>query len=152
MIKPSLPDTLHETLTLAVNDARKLDRRLYRPDFFYWHSPWNDVCLVCLAGCIIAGSLSFNRHQEMLPSSIDHTTDNKLQAVNCCRIGDWSHAFDVFHNHKPSIELMARLECLDAPEMFEFKGWEQFDAHLESLEAIIPALREIENQALSALR
>ena len=144
----ALPDTLHETLTLAVKDARTLDRKRYRPNFFYWHSPWNDVCLVCLAGCIVAGSLSFGRDQEMLTCSVDHKTHSKLQAVNCCRLGDWNYAFNVFHNRKPSIKLMARLESLDAPEKFEFKGWEQFDAHLRSLEAIIPRLAEIEREAL----
>ena len=89
----TLPDTLHETLSLAITDARKLDRRLYEPRYFYWHSPDNGLCLVCLAGCIVAGSLSIDRDREILPCSFGYETDRKLQAVNACRVGDWSYAF-----------------------------------------------------------
>lgn len=144
----TLTETLHETLSLAVTDARKLDHRLYEPRYFYWHSPDNGLCLICLAGCIVAGSLATERDREILPCSFCYQTHRKLQAVNACRVGDWSYAFHTFHRYHPSIESQARLESLDAPDRIDFNGWEAFDAHVRSIESIIPLLAKIELDAL----
>ena len=144
----NLPETLHETLSLAVSDAAKLDRKLYTPRYFYWHSHDLDQCLICLSGCIVAVTLKTDRSKEILPCSFDFETDRKLQAVNACRTGDWNFAFHIFHRHYPSIESQAHLETLPLPDNIDFNNWESFDSHLRSIQSIVPLLAEIEIEAL----
>ena len=152
MNTPTLPDTLSDTLTLAINDARLLDRSLYVPHNRFWHgydSAYNGKCVVCLAGSIISQSFNVNRNTITTPDSFAPMIDLKLRAINLCRNGDYSSAFNFFHDFTPPPELQTRLDCLPSPSMSDFIGWEQFDSHLDSLEAILPALREIENEALA---
>ena len=144
----SLPETLHETLSLAVDDAAKLDRKLYQPRYFYWHSQYLDQCLICLAGCIVAMTLNSDHTEDIQPCSFGFETDRKLQAVNACRTGDWNYAFHIFHRHYPSLESQARLESLPLPSNITFNSWESFESHLRSIKSILPLLREIEIEAL----
>ena len=148
MNNTALPDTLHETLALAIEDAAKLDRKLYRPHYFYWHSLDLEKCLVCLAGCIVAGSLNSSSSHELVPCSFSFDIDRKLQAVNACRTGDWNFAFHVFHRRYPSIESQSRLETLPLPDYINFDNWQSFDSHLRSIQKILPLLAAIEIDAL----
>lgn len=155
MKKPSLPDTLSDTLALAIADARSLDRTLYLPHYRFWHghdTTHSEKCLVCLAGSIISRTLKVDHLTITTPGSYPLVTDRKLRAVNACRSGDFNSAFSVFHDCIPPSDLQVRFISLPKPVHFIFIGWEEFIAHLDSLESIIPALREIENEALRFVR
>ena len=148
----TLPNTLSDTLALAIRDARQLNRTLYTPHHRYWHGYCTDFrfqCLVCLTGSIISQSFRTDRKIITSPGNYPAEIDHKLRAINLCRIGEFLDAFRMFHNHvPPRDEHWDRLHRLTLPRHFDFIGWEQFDAHLDSLEAVIPELREIENEAL----
>ena len=64
----TLPETLHETLTLAISDSLSLNRTLYEPRYFYWHTPDQGKCCICLAGGILAGTLRTDRYDEIIPT------------------------------------------------------------------------------------
>ena len=148
----TLPNTLSETLALAINDARQLDRTLYHPHCRFWHgynTDFRDRCVVCLAGSIISQSFKTDRNICTSPSDYPIEINRKLSAINLCRIGDFLSAFQTFYNRVPAQdEQWDRLNRLAVPRHYDFIGWEQFDAHLDSIESIIPLLREIENASL----
>ena len=155
MNRPSLPDTLSDTLALAINDARNLDRSLYHPHSRFWHgylSEFHDKCVICLAGSIIAQSFHVDHNTVTTPGRYPGKIDRKLRAVNLCRGGDFIGAFGLFHDRNAPTGLETRLACLPLPAISDFIGWEQFESHLDSLEALLPALREIENEVLTAAR
>ena len=155
MNTPSLPDTLSDTLALAINDARSLDRTLYLPHYRFWHgyhTTHSDKCLVCLAGSIISRTLKVDRLTIITPGCYPLVTDRKLRAINACRSGDFNSAFSLFHDFILPAELQVRLISLPNPVRIIFIGWEEFSTHLDSLESIIPALRVIENEALRSVR
>ena len=152
MHTPTLPNTLSDTLALAINDARQLDRSLYLPHCRFWHGYTTDFrnqCVVCLAGSIISQSFKTAHNIVTSPSDYPIEINRKLLAINLCRIGDFLDAFRMFHNDVPAQdEQWDRLHRLAVPRHYDFIGWEQFDAHLDSIEAVIPVLREIENASL----
>ena len=140
------------TLPNTLSDTRQLDRTLYTPHHRYWHGYCTDFrfqCLVCLAGSIISQSFRTDRKIITCPGNYPAEINLKLRAINLCRIGEFLDAFRMFHNHVPAQdEHWDRLHRLAVPRHYDFIGWEQFDAHLDSIEAIIPVLSEIENSSL----
>ena len=155
MNEPSLPGTLSDALALAVKDARLLDRSLYQPHSRFWHgynTEFRDKCLVCLAGSIIARSFDVDSRTITCPGHYPLQIDRKLRSINLCRRGDFLSAICMFYDRAVPVDIERRLLALAQPEHSEFIGWEQFESHLDSLEAILPALREIENEALSSNR
>ena len=145
-----LPDTMAGLLFTAVSDARSLDRLQYLPACDIWHAIHNeDFCLVCLAGSVMAGALELPTHLDLAPSMFSDPATNKLQAINLMRIGDWCCAFHKIHGYSPQHGIRARLNELGIPPFSDFQGWDQFDLHLEGLEALIPQLRSIEKDAQS---
>ena len=60
------------------------------------------------------------------------------------RIGYWCSAFKRIYDCDLQPSLRSMLERIPVPLHTEFIGWEQFDAHLESLERIIPRLRQVD--------
>ncbi len=153
MDTPSLPDTLSETLSLAISDARHLSRSDYHPHYRFWHGfSSNDAhqCQVCLAGSIIARSLNINPSTIASPDSFPPATAQKLRSLNACRIGEFLNAYSIFHYNLPSVESQKRLLSLPCPSRILFIGWKEFDIHLTSLEKIVPLLEEIELEALKS--
>ena len=146
----TLPKTLNGLLGVAVSDAKSLSRELYIPHFAYWHRPHiGQRCEVCLAGSLIAGSLECNRNYNVLVHMLDETLKAKVEALNAMRRGDFTNAYRILYNRRPSPRTHTRLDELPVPAHPEFVGWQQFNAHLRSLDAIIPRLREIEETRLA---
>ena len=147
--KPQL-DTLYGLLETSVADSRKLNRRTYRPHYYEWHS-MNDhgQCEICLGGSLIAGTLRFSPHTDLMPWMLPFAARNKLEALDAMRSGDWVNAYRILYQHEPPIRTYARLSCLPHPSHADFIGWRQFNAHLKSLQRIIPKLRKIEEDAAS---
>ena len=145
----TLPGTMTGLLETAIADARKLKRRTYRPHYHEWHV-MNDhgQCEICLAGILIAGTLRFSPLTQMTPWMLPSKTQHKLEALDAMRSGDWCTAYHLLYQQEPSIKTQARLSCLPLPDHAEFVGWRSFNAHLRSLQRIIPKLRKIETEAL----
>jgi len=144
-MKPrSLPDTLSDLLTCAIDDARQLDRSRYLPSARQWHVHQENQCLVCLSGAVMAASLEADPLIELAPSDFPHNAMHKLYALNRIRCGNWIDAWVFLHGSPPSLLIRNRLSDLPSPRFSHFQGWDQFDAHLRCLEALVPHLRTIE--------
>lgn len=144
-----LPGTLHQMLALAVADARRIDRNDYLPSFGDWHTPTDDgLCAICLAGSVLAGTLGASPHSQAMPFLKNNAYFRKLEALDSSRCGKWIEAFCFMHRKPPTGITRTRLHSLPAPSNALFQGWEQFDAHLDSIETFIPLIREIELEYL----
>ena len=143
-----LPNTLNELLAAAILDARHLNPATYYPSFIRWHrSPMNGHCEISLAGSIIARTYHSAHRLNIIPAMFSLAIKHKLYAIDDMRIGKWLSAFMVLYKTSPSPEIEKSLVALPQPAHFNFKGWLQFNAHLDSLEPIVDELREIERDA-----
>ena len=144
---------LHEILAAAIVDARGLDREVYTPNFSHWHQPddgipsFVEACQICLAGAVIAGRLVDGAMENLSDEDFEPAIASRLLALNSMRLGDWDGAWREVH----SGPIPQGLIFLAHPSCDTFTNWKEFDENLKSLEAILPALREIEDQALGAI-
>ena len=144
----ALPSTLAGLLRTAIDDARSLDQSLYVPHFDNWHFVnVRDLCEICLAGGIIAGSLHNPPSMTLDPNYFSRKTEDKLRAVDAMRSGDWTAAFRYVYDFAPDRNLFARLRALPAPHHDKFCDWPNFERHLDSLESVLPALTAIDELA-----
>jgi len=138
-------NSMSNLLETAISDARNLNPTTYRPNSTSWHSAdGDDHCHVCLSGSVIAGTLQATPDLTLNPYSFTGETTRKLDALNFMRCGDWIMAFKRFYKHWPSTFTHQRLLQLPKPSNTDFTGWHAFRAHLNSLESILPELRQIE--------
>ena len=101
------PKKLSDLITLAITDGRRLDRNVYVPCASAWHETraeeTGDTCAVCLAGCVIAGTLEapFNplateeedREDDIEPEDIDDEDWYRaITSLNHVRAGRWQEA------------------------------------------------------------
>ena len=159
----SPPRLLSDLIELAIDDARKLDRKRYKPTFETWHEPqWHlkdKTCLVCLAGAVIAstlecatttqvriapaadrrlGAFSFiltsrNEEQETSGPLARKNWENTLWALDAVRNGHWNEAVRKLNGMYPNKANQERLDTLHRPDQIMFNSWESFDKHLSSL-------------------
>ena len=142
---------MSKLLEVAIADARSLDRSLYRPFSREWHTKLPDgPCLICLAGSVIAGTFKASINSKRFPWSYDTEEADKLCAINSMRSGDWSRAFYIVYGVNPGARISQKLYTLRKPAHVEFNGWDEFHAHLDSLEALLPTLREIDIAAFAS--
>lgn len=88
-----LPSKPSELLKVALADLEKIEGM---PDKYVisfgsrWHSPCSttDVCEVCFAGSVMAGTLVANPNNNIYPDYYDEKTTRKLKALNDFREGD----------------------------------------------------------------
>ena len=144
----TLPSTLSGLLEAAILDARSLDRTVYVPYHDEWHhASTRNYCEVCLGGALMAGKLKLSPRVSVSPHMLAHETEVKLDALDFMRCGLWKQAFDLIHNRVPSRAISDLLFTLPAPPFGNFTGWIEFNAHLDSLEELLPALRNIDQHA-----
>ena len=90
-----LPDTLGELALLALDDAEIIKRNpLYTIDMETWHAPsaTDDVCKVCLAGCVIAQTMQRPRLNEYDPEEFSFDLKHKLFALDNFRCAAFTEA------------------------------------------------------------
>ena len=154
------PERLAGLITLAIADARKLDRARYLPLAQAWHRGYPETpdaapsrCNVCLAGCLIAGTLGASRTDEVVVSEPDGETRSSLvitdpdwryalYSLNGARQGLWMGAL-VTIGHIVDEDTSRRLREIPPPDCEAFAGWNEFDIHLASLEDRAARLREL---------
>lgn len=141
-----LPGTMNGLLEAAINDARTLDRASYYPSSREWHNFYRGSarCKICLAGCIIAGSLKVAPDINVDSASFDLRTESLLDALDQMRYGIWSKAHRLIYGDIATSDLREYLYALLQPSRSDFTGWDDFDVHLASLESFLPRLRIVD--------
>jgi hypothetical protein len=88
-----LPNKLSALLRLAVQDAQKCEAmpEKYRLDMRSWHQPSGSVCAVCMAGSVIAQTMSADELMEYEPEDFGDDAD-RLCAINYMRQGGFETA------------------------------------------------------------
>lgn len=146
-----LASTLFGLLESAIGDAEELDRFHYIPYSENWHkSRYSDTCEICLAGCLIAGTLRNSQRRTLVPNMFSADTEHKLMIVDAMRSGEWHSAFKSLYQQDPNPEVAAQLRRLAHPSDTHFHGWDEFLAHLQSLKNMLPLLSEIDALAEQA--
>ena len=137
--------SMSDLLEAAIIDARSLDPRIYQPNYIALHDAAVSVqCQVCLAGSLIAGTLEATPDQSFTPDHFDSNVRGNLESLNYMRQGHWLFAFYEFYRHWPRTSIENRLRKLPKPNNANFRCWNTFHSHLDSLESTLPELREIE--------
>ena len=140
-----LPSTMSSLLEAAIKDARNIDRSRYMPFSEEWHNALNSsVCEVCLAGSLIAETFLIPFDLDFAPFMFSDVTMRKLEAVDSMRCGFWRRVFDLIYAEVPNKAISDKLEALGMPDNADFYGWGEFDRLLNSLESLLPRLREID--------
>ncbi len=143
-----LPSTLSGLLESVIVDAEELDRFHYIPYSENWHKVrYSDACEICLAGCLIAGTLRNSHHRTLVPNMFSADTEHKLMIVDAMRSGEWRSAFIRLYQQDPDRETSEKIRRLAQPSNTHFHGWDEFLAHLQSLKNLLPLLREIDSLA-----
>ena len=143
-----LPGSLADLLECAIDDAGNLDPGAYLPYSGNWHTHrGRDLCEVCLAGCIIAGTLKNPGTRTLIPDMFSADTELKLEIVDSMRSGEWLSAFKCLYQQDPTEEIARELRLLPHPSVTHFYGWEEFEKHLKSLINLLPQLRKIDTLA-----
>ena len=138
-----LPDKLSELIELAVKDARKLDRRTYRPDSTVFHVPFPDpdghMCSVCDAGAVIAGTLNIRTGINVAPFSFNFPISNKLEALDRARRGGYGVALEWMGvTYNPRL-----IRDIERSPYRMYETWEEFDKHLVHMEGVAQRLKEL---------
>ncbi len=100
----------------------------------------------------MAGRLKVNPDNTFSSLSFDHKTESKLDALDNMRYGLWQQAFDLIYNLVPSLQIRDYLIALPTPAHSEFYGCVEFEAHLASMERMLPQLRGIDRAAARLIR
>ncbi|MCY4499244.1 MAG: hypothetical protein OXC14_18415 [Rhodospirillaceae bacterium] len=145
-------ESLADLIEMAISDGRALDRAKYMPHAGRWHSGteplYESRCLVCLAGGVMAGTLDVDRERELYPNAFAAEPAGRvLVTLDAARKGHWTDAYRKLEHHNRADYLREwerRNGDMPEPVHCGFFGWEDFDVHLESLEGLLPRLREFE--------
>ena len=149
-----LPATMAGLVEVAIRDARTLDHNTYFPFCREWHNAYhrNSSCRVCLAGSVIAGSLRITPDLSVDSASFDTRTESLLDALDMMRYGIWSKAHRLIYGNIASNDLREYLYALPQPARANFNGWDDFNAHLASLESMLPRLRGVDRATAKLIR
>ena len=143
-----LRDRLFELLEDAIKAARSLDPAVYAPNSARWHEFDKELglCEVCLSGAVIAGLDGVDVKASVSPGSFvkKNRVGHKLVAIDHMRNGMWALAYYAAYGEVPNVEVFGKLALIPKPRPSDFCDWTTFNQLLDSLDLIIPQLREIE--------
>ena len=89
-----LPNDPSELIRLAIADLEKVEHdERYSVNMNAWHEPIEEVCCVCLAGALMAGTLNGDPGSCLDPRDFDGPTRAKLWALNSLGRGNVLAAF-----------------------------------------------------------
>lgn len=150
----SLPlDSLAKLIRTAVEECRQLDRGVYRPNGNQWHA--GDTlhkCEVCVGGGLLARRFDLDPEWHYGPTDLwvecGEEAHSALRALDCARLGEWGTAYEFLgHTGRARWAIAhagAGVELAPEPALKGFSGWNEFEAHLNSLEACAEALGRFE--------
>ena len=165
---PPAPETLAETVRLALTDGAALARDACNADARYtfysgaWHGTAHDArgaCVVCAAGSVMARTLQAPHDATLFPGCFAYAWTAVLEAVESVRIGDWRRAFTDMHGlrHRATVAFAtAMARTLDdaggatTPESGDFSNLAGYLAWLDHVRAnVLPAVTTHEARALA---
>ena len=145
----TLPEKLSAFIRWAIEDARSLDKRLYRPDATTWHSYTNDMCNVCFAGAWLAATYMQQGADDLQKKEIEkivsevnyylapgvHDSSTLGMILNDLRLKDFGNAVKMYYkrsdlNESEIKELTELGKCIKRKD---FKGWFSFETFLKSM-------------------
>lgn len=112
-----LPDKPSDLIELALADLEKIEQDgRYEVDMSEaFHEPIGGVCIVCFAGCVIAGTIGRSPGDEVYPRECGKSDNRKLYALDSFRCGHIAAALQWLGiNHRD----------LDLPEEFGVTSYE----------------------------
>jgi hypothetical protein len=123
---PALPDKPSELILLALSDLEACEKDPnYKIDMYSWHSPtYGKICLVCLAGSVMAQTLKAYSFQNLLPHDFSEEIAKKLTALNLFREGDVARGLR-------ELNIMKKFRFRKIPEYDEYP--EEFKAAMRKL-------------------
>lgn len=139
-----LPKVPSELLELAITDAASLDRDRYTPQAHSYHKPLltEQLCQVCLAGAIMAGTIGIKNNEDLTPLELfqnGRITKNDMKAltaVDNARAGAWHvflHILYIRPENTPNYDQLQQ-ELKEQPNLHDhFQNWEQFDEHVKHI-------------------
>ena len=146
--KNGLPNKLSDLLELAMKDVRAIEEDpRYRLDMSHWHMPSIEtpgVCLVCMAGAVMANTLEISPTQNFGEPHIlvDYMNGPAIRAIDLMRKG----AFEAAHytmggttqTYEP-IPMLVELQNLVRGGIDYSDGhaaWEIYDLCVEKLRTV----------------
>jgi hypothetical protein len=139
-----LPDTLSGLLRVAVEDAKKCEADpRYELDMGVWHTPKDgaDVCLVCMAGAVMAQRLEVAPTASLGLADLDDGGEHFF-AINAMRSGYLEEAASMLRVEWTSEQetALGRLEALMLRELSHARAtrlpWERYEYYADQLELI----------------
>ncbi len=95
-VPAKLPDKPSELIRVALADLEKCEKDPgYKIEMDVWHEPRSEggKCEVCLAGSVMAKTLSVDRIMDADPSEFPEAVHLKLCALDSFRCGEVTEAF-----------------------------------------------------------
>ena len=154
---PECPETLSGLIRLAIDDARTLRQSQYHPHWSVWHQRGDHsnappsslekrMCNVCLAGAVIAGTLSADKEKKREPANFSKygktsQWERGLRALDFVRRGTpgyYESAISMFLG-RGNPPRGFKSHDIPGTEYPDFVGWDQFEKHCESLHAVADA-------------
>ena len=136
--KDTLPDTLGALLAVAVEDLEKVivGNEHYRFTPLVWHRYDKDdnVCNVCLAGAVMAGSLGADPYSRFTPCDYATPITKKLDALDSCLYGKWQTVFSLMNISHIDSDIKEIIERGDPiVDIYSREGLEDVIEHLTGL-------------------
>lgn len=92
-----LPRTLWGLLNIACKDAQRTELNpLYELAMGEWHNPDGGKCRVCMAGAVMACTLSTNSRRFVVPANFGDQR-SRLVAIDSMRRGSFEGAYRLLH-------------------------------------------------------
>ncbi len=95
-VDDTLPNDLIGLLEVVIKDVKACeDDPKYALQPLFWHYPnkEGDLCLVCIAGAVMAQSLHCDFLTKRFPGCFSHRVQKKLEIINDLRQGTWDFSF-----------------------------------------------------------
>ena len=91
-----LPKTLSGLLRVAVEDVQKCESQpdKYQLDMAVWHIPRCNVCMVCMAGAVMAQRLGVKDNVTVTPSELGEAWEGLL-SIDEMRVGEFWDAVGI---------------------------------------------------------
>ena len=141
-----LPNKLSELIMVAVEDARKLDRKTYWPHYTEYHHayPKSGGCVICDAGAVMAGTLGVGVDTIANPVDFPDSVERKLLALDLARQGGYSAAIELImdRDFENGHEALNEEDFEDSP-YHDYEDWDEFECHLQHMEGIARRLNEL---------
>ena len=129
-----LPNDPSELIRLAIADLERAEHdERYEVDMMVWHEPIGEVCCVCLAGALMAGTLGTDVGESFISSDFSDDDGDKLRALNCFRTGEITEGLGLLGIYRPGW-MIAVCPYDDDPDRFKREMLELADT-LETYDA-----------------